>query len=60
VLGRLREINRELLWRTLGGYLAAEQLDALEARRILLVRHFDAQLAGKGEAAVLYDLKPRR
>jgi hypothetical protein len=39
----------------LGKYLSPQQLDALEVRRSLLVRHFDELIAGKGEAAVLYD-----
>lgn len=60
VLGRLRDMDRELLQRILGKYLSSQQLDALEFRRALLVKHFDAQIASKGEAAVLYDLTPRR
>jgi hypothetical protein len=60
LLGRLRVLNRELFQRTLGKYLSSEQLDALEARRELLVKHFDEQIARKGEAAVLYDLPPRQ
>jgi len=59
VLARLRELNREQLQRTLGKYLSSQQLDALEVRRVLLVRHFNDQIASKGEAAVLYDLRPR-
>ena len=59
VLGRLRELNRELLQQTLGRYLSSQQLDALDVRRALLVRHFDDQIASKGEVAVLYDLPPR-
>ena len=60
VLGRLRELNRERLQQTLQRYLSSQQLDALEARRALLVRHFDRQLGSRGEAVVLYDLPPRR
>jgi hypothetical protein len=60
LLVKLRELNREVFQRTLGKYLSARQLDALEARRALLVRHFDAQIASKGDAAVLYDLPARR
>lgn len=59
LLARLRELNRGQLERSLGRYLSPEQLDALDARRALLVRHFDDQIASKGEAAVLYDLRPR-
>jgi hypothetical protein len=60
LLVKLRELNREVFQRTLGKYLSARQLDALEARRALLVRHFDAQIANRGDTAVLYDLPARR
>ncbi|MBK5296895.1 MAG: hypothetical protein JJE40_07045 [Vicinamibacteria bacterium] len=59
VLGRLRALNREPLRRTLRKYLSSQQIDALDVRRALLLRHFDDQIASKGEAAVLYDLPPR-
>jgi hypothetical protein len=59
VLGRLRALNREALRRTLRKYLSSQQIDALDVRRGLLLRHFDDQIASKGEAAVLYDLPPR-
>lgn len=58
LLRRLRELNRDSFQQTLGKYLTAEQLDALEARRKLLVSHFDEQIRGKGESAALYDLPP--
>jgi len=60
LLRRLRELNREQLQRTLGQYLSSEQLDALEVRRELIVKHFDEQVASKGEAAVLYDLPAKQ
>lgn len=59
LLGRLRRLNAEVFKRTLGKYLTPEQLDALEARRALLVKHFDEEIVRKGEEAVLYDLPPR-
>ena len=59
VLGRLRRLNREQLQQTLQKYLSSQQLDALEVRRVLLVRHFDHLIESKGEAAVLYDLPLR-
>jgi hypothetical protein len=59
VLRRLRELTRERLQRLLSNYLSAEQVDALEMRRQLLVKHFDQQIANKGETAVLYDLPSR-
>jgi len=60
LLGKLRQLNREVMKQKLGKYLTAEQLDALETRRELLVKHFAEQIALKGESAVLYDLLPRQ
>jgi len=60
VLGRLRDLNRELLARVLSKYLSSQQLAALDVRRRLIVSHFDELVASKGEAAVLYDLPARR
>ena len=60
VLGRLRALNRPRLQQALERYLSSQQLDALEVRRTLLVKHFDGQIASRGEGAVLYDLPPRR
>jgi hypothetical protein len=60
LLSRLRVLNGQLLQRTLGKYLSSTQLDALEVRRQLLVKHFDEQISMKGEAAVLYNLAPRQ
>ena len=59
VLARLRQLNRQQLERSLGKHLSPEQLDALDFRRALLVKHFDDRIASKGEAAVLYDLRPK-
>ena len=57
---KLRELNKEVLKQKLGKYLASEQLDGLEARRELLVKHFNEQITRKGEGTVLYHLPPRR
>lgn len=59
MLDKLRGLNRAVSQENLGRYLSVEQLAALEARRILLVRHFDEEIARNGEAAVLYGLPPR-
>jgi len=59
LLRKLRELNKGVLQQKLAKYLSPEQLDALEARRALLVKHFEEQITSKGEGAVLYDL-PRR
>jgi hypothetical protein len=56
LLSRLRALNRESFQRTLGKYLSSQQLDALDVRRGLLIKHFDEQIAQRGEAGVLYDL----
>jgi hypothetical protein len=60
VLGRLRLLNKAGLRQALAKYLSSQQLDALDVRRVLLLRHFDYQIESRGEAAVLYDLPPRR
>jgi hypothetical protein len=60
VLSRLRELNRQRLGQTLDKYLSSQQLDTLEVRRALLVRHFDRLIGTRGEAVVLYDLPPRQ
>ncbi len=59
VLANLRALDREAFERRLGRFLKADQLDALEARRGLIVRHFDEEVARNGERAVLYDLRSR-
>ena len=60
LLRKLRELNKDVFEQQLAKYLSAEQLDALEARRALIVKHFDDHIARRGEADVLYDLPPRR
>lgn len=56
LLRRLRELNAEGLHRHLGGWLGKVEIDAIVARRDLLVKHFDELIASRGEAVVLYDL----
>lgn len=60
VLGRLRVLNKERLRQALARYLSSQQLETLDVRRVLLLRHFDHQIEIRGEADVLYDLPPRR
>jgi hypothetical protein len=60
LLDRLRTLDGPRLRQTLERYLSSQQLDALEVRRGLLVRHFDDQIKRHGEGLVLYDLPPRR
>ena len=56
LLDTLRGLNRADFARALGDILSPEQIDALEARRVLLVRHFDQEIAARGAQAVLYQL----
>jgi hypothetical protein len=56
LLANLRELNREALQRQVGRWLAPGELDAVLARRDLLVRHFDEAIASRSEVAVLYDI----
>jgi hypothetical protein len=60
LLAKLRGLTRETFEQRLATLLSPPQLDALDARRVLLVKHFDEQIARRGEDAVLYDLAPRR
>jgi hypothetical protein len=60
MLSRLRELTREIMKQKLEKYLDVEQLDAFEARRKLIVKHFTEQITLKGEGAVLYDLPTRQ
>ena len=59
LLGKLRELNNEVLTKQLGHYLTPMQIEGLLARRDKIVKFFDDQVAQKGEAAVLYDLERR-
>ena len=60
MLNKLRELTRVAMKQKLEKYLDVEQLDALEARRELLIKHFAEEITLKGEGAVLYDLPPRQ
>jgi hypothetical protein len=56
LLATLRGLNRDQFQRALGKHLSPQQLDALEMRRALLVKHFNKLVASRGEATVLFDL----
>ncbi|MDT5076763.1 MAG: hypothetical protein QOJ80_1400 [Mycobacterium sp.] len=60
LLTKMRELPREVIKERLEKYLTPEQLDALEVRRGLLVKHFAERIALQGEGAVLYDLPSRQ
>jgi len=56
LLANLRALNRDQLQQRLGRWLSRPEIDAVLARRDLLVRAVESEIAAKGEAAVLYDL----
>ncbi len=49
-----------MLQQRLGRWLGKLELEGLLARRDVIVRFFDKEVAAKGEAAVLYDLPRAR
>jgi hypothetical protein len=56
LLGRVRALTRDEMRKTLGKWLTNPQIDAVLARRDMLVGILDKHIAAKGEAAVFYDL----
>jgi hypothetical protein len=56
LLANLRQLTADTLREKLGRWLTKPELEAVLARRDLLVKFFDNAVATKGEAAVLYDL----
>lgn len=56
LLAKLRELDKDRLQRQVGRWLNKEEIAAVIARRDLLVKHFEDEIAKKGEAVVLYDL----
>jgi len=56
LLANLRALTRDQLQQRLGRWLSRPEIDAVLARRDLLVRAVESEIAAKGEAAVLYDL----
>jgi len=59
LLANLRKLDEETLTTELKAYLTKTEIKALLARRDLIVKFFEDEVASKGEGAVLYDL-PRR
>jgi hypothetical protein len=59
LLAALRGLDRKKLTAEVGAFLRTEELDALLARRDLIVKHFESEIGTKGEDAVLTDL-PRK
>jgi hypothetical protein len=54
LLARLRELTRDGVAAKTRAYLGNAEIDALMARRDLIVAHFDKLIAEKGDAQVLY------
>jgi hypothetical protein len=59
LLDGLRRLDRPTVEAAMAGLLTSGQLNGLFGRRDAIVRHFEAQLAARGEAEVLYDLPSR-
>jgi hypothetical protein len=55
LLAKMRELNKEVLQQKLGRYVTKTEIEGLLARRDLIVKFFDDQVAKQGEAAVLFD-----
>jgi hypothetical protein len=58
-LAALRELNEPRLAEALRPYVTSDEIKGLLTRRDLIVARFDAEVAAKGEKAVLCDLPPR-
>ena len=56
LLARMRTLEQATLATKLGNWLTKEEIEALYARKTLIVAFFDREIASKGEAAVLFDL----
>jgi hypothetical protein len=56
LLANLRAFTLDQLQKAAGRWLNKSEIEAVMARRDQIVKFFDAEIAAKGEAAVLYDL----
>jgi hypothetical protein len=56
----LRALEKPTLQPLMTGLLTEGQIDALLARRDKIVRHYETQIAARGEESVLYDLPSRQ
>ena len=59
LLSKMRELNREVLREKVGAYLNKQEIEGLLARRDQIVRHFESEIAARGETAVLFELGRR-
>jgi hypothetical protein len=60
LLESLRDLRPDVLQQRLGQWVNKSEIEAVLARRDLIVGHFDAAIAARGEAAVLYDFTRTR
>jgi hypothetical protein len=58
LLDGLRRLTAEALAAAVGSNLTRLELDAVMARRDLIVKHYETRIAQRGEAAVLFTLTP--
>jgi hypothetical protein len=58
LLSRLRLLTRDTVAQAVDRTLDRREIDALLARRDLIVRHFDERIAARGEDNVLFTLTP--
>jgi hypothetical protein len=56
LLARLKGLTKDPLRQKLGRWVTGDQIDALLARRDVIVRTLEREIAAKGEAKVVYDL----
>jgi hypothetical protein len=56
LLANMRALSDSVLKQKLGRWLEKPEIEGLLARRDIIVKFFDKEVAAKGEAAVLYDL----
>jgi hypothetical protein len=54
LLGRLRSLTRPEVAKAVGSHLTSVEVNAIMARRDLIVEHFDRLVKERGEAAVLF------
>jgi hypothetical protein len=58
VFANLKGLTQGVVEQTLGRWLGKLELEGLMARRDLIVKFFEQEIATKGEAVVLYDFPP--
>jgi hypothetical protein len=56
LLARLKELTRDGLRQRIGRWVNRDQIDAVLARRDVIVRMLEEQIAAKGEAKIVYDI----